>query len=79
VLFGNECVIDVGSHAAIPDVPDLREARPLSHIEALELDELPPHLIVLCGSHTGTKMDNGGPHRRTPPFFRLDMQPYGCI
>jgi pyruvate/2-oxoglutarate dehydrogenase complex dihydrolipoamide dehydrogenase (E3) component len=56
VLFGNECVINVGSHAAIPDVPGLREAQPLSHIEALELDELPPHLIVLGGGYTGIEM-----------------------
>ncbi|TAL78675.1 MAG: mercuric reductase [Beijerinckiaceae bacterium] len=56
VLSGRECVINVGSHAAIPDVPGLREARPLTHIEALELDELPPHLIVLGGGYTGIEL-----------------------
>lgn len=56
VLSGRECVINVGSHAAIPDVPGLREAHPLTHIEALELDELPPHLIVLGGGYTGIEL-----------------------
>jgi len=56
VLLGNELVINVGSHAAIPDIPGLREARPLTHIEALELDDLPRHLIVLGGGYTGIEM-----------------------
>ena len=55
-LVGNEVVVNVGSHAAIPDIPGLREARPLTHIEALELDELPPHLIVLGGGYTGIEL-----------------------
>jgi pyruvate/2-oxoglutarate dehydrogenase complex dihydrolipoamide dehydrogenase (E3) component len=56
VLLGNELVINVGSHAAIPDIPGLPEARPLTHIEALELDDLPSHLIVLGGGYTGIEM-----------------------
>ncbi len=55
-LAGNEVVVNVGSHAAIPDIPGLREAAPLTHIEALELDELPPHLIVLGGGYTGIEL-----------------------
>lgn len=56
VLAGNEIVINVGSHAAIPDRPGLRDAQPLTHIEALELDEVPPHLIVLGGGYIGVEM-----------------------
>jgi pyruvate/2-oxoglutarate dehydrogenase complex dihydrolipoamide dehydrogenase (E3) component len=33
--------INVGTHAAIPGIPGLAEAMPLTHIEALELDHLP--------------------------------------
>ena len=38
VLTGNNVFINVGTHAAIPEVPGLKEARPLTNIEALELD-----------------------------------------
>jgi pyruvate/2-oxoglutarate dehydrogenase complex dihydrolipoamide dehydrogenase (E3) component len=56
LLAGDEIVLNLGSHAAIPDIPGLREARALTHIEALELDETPPHLIVLGGGYTGVEM-----------------------
>src|SRR5580692_5141548 len=56
LLAGSQIVINVGSHAAIPDIPGLREAHPLTHIEALELDELPSHLIVLGGGYVGIEM-----------------------
>ena len=56
VLAGNEVVINVGSHAALPDIPGMREAHALTHIEALELDDVPPHLIVLGGGYTGIEM-----------------------
>jgi pyruvate/2-oxoglutarate dehydrogenase complex dihydrolipoamide dehydrogenase (E3) component len=42
-----------GTHATIPSVPGLAAARPLTNIEALELDHLPPHLIVLGGGYVG--------------------------
>jgi pyruvate/2-oxoglutarate dehydrogenase complex dihydrolipoamide dehydrogenase (E3) component len=59
VLAGNEVVINVGTHAALPDVPGLRDAHALTHIEALELDDVPPHLIVLGGGYTGIEMAQG--------------------
>ena len=49
VLVGDRVFINVGTHAAIPSAPGLDAARPLTNIEALELDYLPPHLIVLGG------------------------------
>src|SRR5262249_1052892 len=53
MLVGDRVFINVGTHAAIPDVPGLDTARPLTNIEALELDYLPPHLIVLGGGYVG--------------------------
>jgi pyruvate/2-oxoglutarate dehydrogenase complex dihydrolipoamide dehydrogenase (E3) component len=48
--------LNVGTHAAIPSVPGLEAARPLTHIEALELDYLLSHLIVLGGGYVGLEM-----------------------
>jgi pyruvate/2-oxoglutarate dehydrogenase complex dihydrolipoamide dehydrogenase (E3) component len=55
-LSGDRIVINVGSHAAIPEVPGMRDARPLTHIEALELDYLPSHLIVLGGGYVAIEL-----------------------
>jgi hypothetical protein len=43
----------VGTNAAVPNVPGLEAALPLSHLEALELDYLPQHLIVIGGRYSG--------------------------
>jgi pyruvate/2-oxoglutarate dehydrogenase complex dihydrolipoamide dehydrogenase (E3) component len=56
VLTGDQIFLNVGTHAAIPPVPGLEAARPLTHIEALELDYLPSHLIVLGGGYVGLEM-----------------------
>src|SRR5260221_1023543 len=56
VLAGDQVFLNVGTHAAIPSVPGLEAARPLTHIEALELDYLPSHLIVLGGGYVGLEM-----------------------
>ncbi len=56
VLAGDQVFLNLGSHAAIPRVPGLEAARPLTHIEALELDYLPSHLIVLGGGYVGLEM-----------------------
>jgi pyruvate/2-oxoglutarate dehydrogenase complex dihydrolipoamide dehydrogenase (E3) component len=56
VLAGDRVFLNLGSRAAIPPVPGLEAARPLTHIEALELDYLPSHLIVLGGGYVGLEM-----------------------
>ena len=47
VLMGDQVFLNLGTHAAIPDLPGLKAAKPLTHVEALELDRVPKHLIVL--------------------------------
>ena len=56
VLAGDRVFLNLGTHALIPNVPGLEAARPLTHIEALELDYLPSHLIVLGGGYVGLEM-----------------------
>jgi pyruvate/2-oxoglutarate dehydrogenase complex dihydrolipoamide dehydrogenase (E3) component len=56
VLAGDRVFINVGTHAAIPPVPGLEAARPLTHIEALELNYVPAHLIVLGAGYVGLEL-----------------------
>ena len=55
-LAAQTVVINTGSRARIDDTPGLAEARPLTHVEALELDQLPEHLIVLGGGYVGLEL-----------------------
>jgi pyruvate/2-oxoglutarate dehydrogenase complex dihydrolipoamide dehydrogenase (E3) component len=52
-LIGERVFLNLGTHAAVPDVPGLAEANPLTHIEIMELDRLPTHLIVIGGGFVG--------------------------
>ena len=52
-LYGDRVFLNLGTHAAIPEIPGLRAAKPLTHLEALELDRRPSHLIVLGGGYVG--------------------------
>jgi pyruvate/2-oxoglutarate dehydrogenase complex dihydrolipoamide dehydrogenase (E3) component len=56
LLAGDRVFLNVGTHAAVPSVPGLDAARPLTHVEALELDYLPPHLIVIGGGYAGLEL-----------------------
>src|ERR1700761_4590274 len=56
LITGTEIVIGTGTRATLPDLPGLIEAAPLTHIEALELDHIPSHLIVLGGGHIGLEL-----------------------
>src|SRR5207245_4562569 len=53
VLTADQIFLNLGTHATIPDVPGLQAASPLTNIEALEFDHVPPHLIVLGGGYVG--------------------------
>jgi pyruvate/2-oxoglutarate dehydrogenase complex dihydrolipoamide dehydrogenase (E3) component len=56
LLAGNQLFLNIGTHTAMPSIPGLAAARPLTHIEALELDYLPSHLIVLGGGYVGLEL-----------------------
>jgi len=53
VLSGERVYLNLGTRVAIPDVSGLRDSAPLTHVEALELDHVPEHLIVLGGGYIG--------------------------
>lgn len=53
LLRGTNVVIGTGTHAAVDATPGLQEVQPLTHVEALELDAVPEHLIVLGGGYVG--------------------------
>lgn len=56
VLSGKHVVVSTGSRAKLDDTPGLRDAAPLTHIEALELDHVPRHLLVLGGGYIGLEL-----------------------
>jgi pyruvate/2-oxoglutarate dehydrogenase complex dihydrolipoamide dehydrogenase (E3) component len=52
-LRGTNVIVSTGTQAALGPIPGLAEAQPLTHIEALELDKTPGHLIVIGGGYVG--------------------------
>jgi pyruvate/2-oxoglutarate dehydrogenase complex dihydrolipoamide dehydrogenase (E3) component len=55
-LRGTNVIISTGTRAALEGIPGLAETQPLTHVEALELDEVPDHLIVIGGGYVGLEM-----------------------
>jgi pyruvate/2-oxoglutarate dehydrogenase complex dihydrolipoamide dehydrogenase (E3) component len=55
-LRGANVIINTGTRAALQPVPGLVDAQPLTHIEALELDEIPQHLFVIGGGYIGLEL-----------------------
>jgi pyruvate/2-oxoglutarate dehydrogenase complex dihydrolipoamide dehydrogenase (E3) component len=51
ILHGDQVFINTGTRAKIPNLPGLAEASPLTHVEALELDIVPEHLLILGGGY----------------------------
>jgi len=56
LLHGKRVVINTGTRATIGLIPGLAEASPLTHIEALDLDRIPEHLLVLGGGYVGLEL-----------------------
>jgi pyruvate/2-oxoglutarate dehydrogenase complex dihydrolipoamide dehydrogenase (E3) component len=55
-LRGTNVIIGTGTRAALEPIPGLTEAQPLTHVEALELNEIPEHLLVLGGGYVGLEL-----------------------
>jgi pyruvate/2-oxoglutarate dehydrogenase complex dihydrolipoamide dehydrogenase (E3) component len=55
-LRGANVIVSTGTRARIEAIPGLAEAQPLTHIEALELDEVPKHLLVIGGGYVGVEL-----------------------
>jgi pyruvate/2-oxoglutarate dehydrogenase complex dihydrolipoamide dehydrogenase (E3) component len=53
LLSADKIFLNLGTHAVVPGVSGLDAARPLTHVEALELDRLPSHLLVIGGGYAG--------------------------
>jgi pyruvate/2-oxoglutarate dehydrogenase complex dihydrolipoamide dehydrogenase (E3) component len=53
VLAGDRVFLNLGTHATMPPIAGLADARPLTNIELLELDRVPEHLVVLGGGYVG--------------------------
>lgn len=54
-LRGANVIVSTGTQATLDPIPGLAEAQPLTHIEALELDLLPEHLLVMGSGYVGVE------------------------
>jgi pyruvate/2-oxoglutarate dehydrogenase complex dihydrolipoamide dehydrogenase (E3) component len=55
-LHGANVIVSTGTRPALGQIPGLVEAQPLTHIETLELDQVPEHLIVIGGGYIGIEL-----------------------
>jgi pyruvate/2-oxoglutarate dehydrogenase complex dihydrolipoamide dehydrogenase (E3) component len=55
-LSGTNVIVSTGTRATVEAIPGLAEAEPLTHIEALELDEIPEHLLVIGSGYVGVEL-----------------------
>jgi pyruvate/2-oxoglutarate dehydrogenase complex dihydrolipoamide dehydrogenase (E3) component len=54
-LRGTNVIVSTGTRAKLEAIPGLAEAQPLTHIEALELDQVPKHLVVIGSGYVGVE------------------------
>jgi pyruvate/2-oxoglutarate dehydrogenase complex dihydrolipoamide dehydrogenase (E3) component len=55
-LIGENVIISTGSRATVEPIPGLLDSRPLTHIETLDLDHLPEHLLIIGGGYIGLEL-----------------------
>src|SRR5947208_16779567 len=72
-IFADRVILAVGSRATMPNVPGLSAAQPMTHVEALDLDRVPEHLIVMGGGYVGLELSQamrrfGSQAAKIPPL-----------
>jgi len=55
-LRGTNVIVSTGTRASLEPIPGLADAQPLTHIEALELDQVSEHLLVIGGGYVGVEL-----------------------
>jgi pyruvate/2-oxoglutarate dehydrogenase complex dihydrolipoamide dehydrogenase (E3) component len=55
-LRGTNVIISTGTRATLGAIPGLAEAKPLTHVEVLDLDRVPEHLLVIGGGYVGIEL-----------------------
>jgi pyruvate/2-oxoglutarate dehydrogenase complex dihydrolipoamide dehydrogenase (E3) component len=53
LLRGKDVIVGTGSRAFLGNIPGLIESQPLTHVEALDLNRVPSHLLVIGGGYVG--------------------------
>src|SRR5260221_10172793 len=56
LLHGENVVLSTGPRATIEPILGLTEASPLTHIEALDLGQIPGHLLIIGGGYVGLEL-----------------------
>ncbi|MGC3971187.1 MAG: FAD-dependent oxidoreductase [Pirellulales bacterium] len=56
LVRGEKIIISTGSRARLEQLTGLPESAPLTHVELLDLDVVPEHLVVLGGGYIGLEL-----------------------
>lgn len=69
-ITGDRVFLNLGSRSTVPDIAGLAAAKAMTHVEALDLDRLPEHVIVASFLHTFIGF-------QSPPRRRRCFNSYG--
>jgi pyruvate/2-oxoglutarate dehydrogenase complex dihydrolipoamide dehydrogenase (E3) component len=56
VITADRVILSLGTRASVPTVPGLADASPMTHVQALDLERVPPHLVVVGGGYVGLEL-----------------------
>ena len=55
-ITGEKMFLSLGTRSVLPNIPGLSEANPMTHVEALDLQRRPQHLIVLGAGYIALEL-----------------------